>query len=109
MRNGLDFHRNLCQPASQDREVLLTGIQHYRAMIQQPWVLAGNFNEMASLEERNHGAIEMLRHCEKFKNWIENNGFIDMGFSGHKFTWVKGNSEATKKCARLSKAQCNVE
>ncbi|KAJ8422962.1 hypothetical protein Cgig2_002711 [Carnegiea gigantea] len=53
-------------------------IQHYRATIQQPWLFAGNFNETASLEERNHGGIEMLRHCEKFKNWIENNGFIDM-------------------------------
>jgi len=48
----------------------------------------------------------MLRRCDKFKNWIENNGFI---VYGHKFTWVKENNEATQKCVRLDRALCNVE
>jgi len=51
----------------------------------------------------------MLRHCEKFKHGIGDNGFIDMGFSGHKFTWIKGNNASTQKCARLDKALCNAE
>jgi len=42
-----------------------------------PWLLAGNFNEITSLEERKHGESDMLRRCAKFKHWIENNGLID--------------------------------
>ncbi|KAJ8432043.1 hypothetical protein Cgig2_006328 [Carnegiea gigantea] len=37
-----------------------------------PWLLASD------LEERDHGGFEMLRRCDKFKHWIESNGFIDL-------------------------------
>jgi len=48
----------------------------------------GDFNDTINLEEMSHGGIEMLNHCKKFKHWIENNRFIDVGFSGQKFTWI---------------------
>ncbi|KAJ8429322.1 hypothetical protein Cgig2_025558 [Carnegiea gigantea] len=48
------------------------------------------------------GAAQSGRH------WIENNGFIDLGFSGPKFTWTKGNNPETQKCARLDRVLCNM-
>ena len=47
--------------------------------MRHPWLLARDFIDTISLEERNHGGIEILRHYEKFNHWIENNGFIDLG------------------------------
>jgi len=92
-----------------EREVFWPKIKQYGATIQQPWLLTGDFNETVSLEDRNHDGIEMLRWCEKFKHWIDNNGFIDMGFSGHKFTWIKENNASIQTCVRLDRALCNVE
>ena len=40
---------------------------------------------------------------------MENNGFIDIGFSRHKFTCIRGNNESTQKCAKLDRALCNAE
>ncbi|KAJ8446645.1 hypothetical protein Cgig2_002807 [Carnegiea gigantea] len=67
----------------------------------------GDFNDTVSLEERNHGGLDMLRRCEKFKHWIENNGLIDLGYSGPEFTWTRRNSIETRKYARLDRALCN--
>jgi len=72
-------------------------------------LLAGDFNETKSLEERDHDGDDMLRRCLKFNNFIENNGLIDLGFSGPKFTWAHGTSEQTRKQARLDRAICNME
>ncbi|KAJ8438104.1 hypothetical protein Cgig2_015361 [Carnegiea gigantea] len=41
--------------------------------MRHPWLLARDFNDMISLKERNYRGIEMLRCCEKFKHWIDNN------------------------------------
>ena len=76
--------------------------------INVPWMLAGDFNETRSLEERDHGGKEMARRCAKFNNWIENNGLLDMGFSGPKFTWSGGKSWSTRKNARLDRPLCNT-
>ncbi|KAJ8426162.1 hypothetical protein Cgig2_032644 [Carnegiea gigantea] len=35
--------------------------------------------------------------CDRFKHLIENNGFIDLGFSGYKFTWIEEGSSSIHK------------
>ncbi|KAJ8422458.1 hypothetical protein Cgig2_022201 [Carnegiea gigantea] len=54
-------------PRLQAQEILGTDLQ-------QP----GYFNEIISLDERNHRGPEMLCSRNKFKNWIKNNGLIDL-------------------------------
>ena len=67
------------------RDALWQDLQRYDTDYHKPWLLAGDFNETVCLEERNHGRPEMLRRCNRFKYWIENNRLIDLGFSGPKF------------------------
>ncbi|KAJ8443567.1 hypothetical protein Cgig2_020654 [Carnegiea gigantea] len=76
-------------------------LSHLAYRTNQPWMLAGDFNETKSLEERDHGGCEMDRRCQNFNNWIENNELIDLGFTGLRFTWSRGNSNYTRKNARL--------
>ena len=73
------------------------------------WLLAGDFNETSSLDERNHGGPDMQRRCNRFTYWIENNGLLDLGYSGPKFTWSRGLSPGTRKEARLNRALCNAQ
>ncbi|KAJ8447113.1 hypothetical protein Cgig2_022842 [Carnegiea gigantea] len=91
------------------REELWTKLEHHANSSRAPWLLAGDFNETRSLEERDHGGPDMARRCSKFSNWIENNALHDLGFSGPKFTWVWGINQTTRKCARVDPALCNTE
>ena len=50
----------------------------------------------------------MNKRCTLFANWIENNGLIDLGFLGPRFTWVRGNTCDTCKSAKLDGALCNT-
>ncbi|XP_031120913.1 uncharacterized protein LOC116024153 [Ipomoea triloba] len=49
------------------------------------------------------------QRCVGFQNWMFNQGLLDMGFSGPKFTWHRGNTQDTFKAARLDRAVCNTE
>ena len=100
---------NYASPQLHNRDILWPQLQQFASTVGKPWLLAGDFNETVSLEERNHGGPEMVRRCTRFKHWIENTGLIDLGFSGPKFTWARGLSPNTRKEARLDRALCNSE
>ncbi|KAJ8435531.1 hypothetical protein Cgig2_014450 [Carnegiea gigantea] len=63
--------------------------RNFANVINNAWLLASDFNEPISLEERYGTGIEMQRHCDKFKFWITNNALIDLGFFGPKFPWSR--------------------
>ena len=94
-------------PHTQMRDILWQDLQRFAVDCGKPWLLAGDFNETVSLKERNHGGPYMRRRYDRFRQWIENNGLIDLGFSGPKFTWTRVVSRDTRKEARLDRALCN--
>ncbi|CAL2264473.1 unnamed protein product [Prunus armeniaca] len=51
-----------------------------------PWLLAGDFNEILSIEDKFGGASTL--RVRGFKNWFDGNDMVDLGFSGPKFTWT---------------------
>jgi len=71
----------------QQREQLWSEIESFSGSINMPWILEGDSNETNNMEERDHGGDEMVRRCLKCNNVIKNNGLLDLGFSGPKFTW----------------------
>jgi len=75
----------------------------------QPWLLARDFNETKSMEERRNCSDDLIRRCTHFGNWIDTNALIDLGFTGPQFTWSRGPNSETKKCARLDRGLCNQE
>jgi len=75
----------------------------------QPWLLAGDFNETRNMSERKNCSTDLLRRCSLFEKWIDDNAFIDLGFTGPPFTWSRGLNPETKKCARLDRGLCNQE
>ncbi|KAL5832771.1 hypothetical protein ACOSQ3_016445 [Xanthoceras sorbifolium] len=57
-----------------------------RKCFKGPWLVAGDFNEIVSLSEKRGGRSNFSK--SGFLEWINNNGLIDMGFIGQKFTWM---------------------
>ncbi|KAJ8450710.1 LOW QUALITY PROTEIN: hypothetical protein Cgig2_021182 [Carnegiea gigantea] len=95
-------------PHSYGREELWKKLEGRASTTNRPWLLAGDFNETKTLDERDHRGADMARRCSKSNNWIENNALLDIGFTGPKFTWVRGRNPSTRKSARLDRVLCNV-
>jgi len=96
-------------PHEARRQSLWHQMNDFSANNSQPWLLAGDFNETKSMEERRNCSDDLIRRCTHFGNWIESNALIDLGLTGQQFTWSRSLSPETKKCARLDRGLCNQE
>ncbi|XP_031111990.1 uncharacterized protein LOC116015963 [Ipomoea triloba] len=74
-----------------------------------PWMLAVDFNAVVCQEETSNYSSLTVQRSSDFVSWIHDEGLIDLGFSGPRLTWIKGNSSVTAKGARLDRALCNIE
>lgn len=70
-----------------------------------PWVSIGDYNAVVSNEETTSVGN---RKCQRFMDWIFQEGLIDLGFSGPNFTWMRGQEESTFRRAHLDHALANV-
>ncbi|PNX92648.1 hypothetical protein L195_g015788 [Trifolium pratense] len=72
------------------------------------WLLAGDFNDIASIDEKKRGAKVSVRKCNKFQERINNCNLLDMGAMGYKYTWrgplFHGGQHIFE---RLDRALCN--
>ncbi|XP_071920627.1 uncharacterized protein [Coffea arabica] len=55
-----------------------------------PWLLAGDFNVISSMEERAGGSPANERNMEEFNDSIGNCGLTEVPFDGSVFTWTNG-------------------
>lgn len=74
------------------------------------WLVAGDFNDIASQDEKKGGAPINQRKCNIFMERIDRCNLMDMGAIGSKFTWrgplYHGYSSIFEK---LDRALCNVD
>ncbi|KAK9691696.1 hypothetical protein RND81_09G212700 [Saponaria officinalis] len=96
-------------PDPSNRRKLWAELENFARQNNRPWLLAGDFNETCSLNERHGGDVNMARRCERFNNWIENCDLIELAFTGVTHTWARGNSVETRQSARLDRALCNAD
>ncbi|KAJ8427137.1 hypothetical protein Cgig2_021393 [Carnegiea gigantea] len=95
-------------PTQQLRKELWAIVIQFAHSTESARMLVSDYNKTRSLDERDHGGHDMNKRCILFANWIENNGLIDLGFLGPRFTWVRGNTYDTSKSAKLDRALCNM-
>ncbi|XP_074314404.1 uncharacterized protein LOC141649619 [Silene latifolia] len=88
---------------------LWTELENFAITNNQPWLLAGDYNETRSITERHGWDSNMACRCALFNKWIENCQLIELEFSGPSHTWTRGNSTETRQSARFDRAVCNSE
>ncbi|XP_019170571.1 PREDICTED: uncharacterized protein LOC109166142 [Ipomoea nil] len=74
-----------------------------------PWLIAGDYNSVLSVDEVSGSTNFSSSRCAGFRNWIFEEGLINVGFEGPQFTWCRGLSLTSFKAARLDRALCNSE
>ncbi|KAI9096746.1 hypothetical protein K1719_025925 [Acacia pycnantha] len=89
-------------PQSQYRKFLWQDLDQIAANLSFPWLLAGDFNAIVNLDERQGGSSRRAHGCSLLNNFLHSNGLIDMGFNGPRFTWRRGSL-----LMRLDRAICN--
>ncbi|XP_031124242.1 uncharacterized protein LOC116026955 [Ipomoea triloba] len=76
---------------------------------QPSWLVCGDFNSVISREEVNNPDCFNNARCADFKEWIFQEGLVDLGFEGTKFTWMRGINSDSFRAARLDRALSSVE
>ena len=69
-------------PHKDTRQSFWHQMNDFSANNSQLWLLAGDFNETKSMEERRNCSNDLIKRCTQFENWIDNNALIDLGFTG---------------------------
>lgn len=71
--------------------------RHLRSLVSEksklisiPWLIASDFNERIFIEEKSGGCDSFVN--TGFRDWINDEGLIDLGFFGQKYTWVKNSN-----------------
>ncbi|XP_075633948.1 uncharacterized protein LOC142606496 [Castanea sativa] len=74
-----------------------------------PWLCAGDFNEICRQDEKLGGALRNHNQMQQFRDVIDECGFIDLGFEGSKFTWSKHFTDGHLVWERLDRGLGNSE
>ncbi|GAU51239.1 hypothetical protein TSUD_129860 [Trifolium subterraneum] len=74
-------------PIETKRNNLWNDLKALASSIYEPWLVAGDFNDIASADEKGGGVTASRRKCNIFKERIDACNLIDMGAMGPKFTW----------------------
>ncbi|XP_049378372.1 uncharacterized protein LOC125843202 [Solanum stenotomum] len=72
-----------------------------------PWCTMGDFNMITSIEEKQGGVPYNMNKSFDFLSVIEACGLMDLGYSGHHFTWCNQRATEARVWKRLDRAMTN--
>lgn len=91
------------------RKSLWRKLEQISSYINLPWLLMGDFNEIASSNEKFGGRPPNRFKMETFTNFLHKTKLIDLGFSGPKFTWTNCRHDRSLVRTRIDRAHANAE
>jgi hypothetical protein len=71
----------------ENRRLLWEDLMSIANNMNDAWLVAGDFNDIACGDENKGGAAVSMRKCNKFQERINACYLLDLGAMGHKFTW----------------------
>ncbi|XP_075654647.1 uncharacterized protein LOC142624782 [Castanea sativa] len=75
-------------PRYAERRLLWDNLSMVTELHALPWIIAGDFNEVLTSEDKFGGRPICLSRVLTFQDCLNNCGMIDLGFSGPRFTWT---------------------
>lgn len=73
------------------------------------WMAVGDFNAVTSMAEVSNPETFNQRRCVGINDWIFEEGLVDLGFMGPKYTWMRGRDIDNFKGARLDRAVSSTD
>ncbi|KAI9114744.1 hypothetical protein K1719_014442 [Acacia pycnantha] len=96
-------------PSEQRRHRTWDSLLNLSQEMAEPWLLAGEFNEIKTpMEQRGGGRVNETR-CSKFNDWIQDCSLIDLEANGPFYTWKGPKWDGLERVyKRLDRCLCNV-
>ncbi|XP_061364623.1 uncharacterized protein LOC133308060 [Gastrolobium bilobum] len=76
-------------PREEKRNSLWQDLRRLSSQVADPWIMGGDFNEIAHSSEKKGGAIVDITKCQKFADVLDDCKVIDLGGAGAFFTWQR--------------------
>ncbi|WJX64016.1 hypothetical protein P8452_48843 [Trifolium repens] len=96
-------------PNESNRSNLWNDLKVIAGNMTEAWIIAGDFNDIMSEDEKRGGVRASIRRCSKFRERVEACNLIDMGAAGPKFTWRGPLYHGGQRIfERLDRALCNT-
>ncbi|XP_061373714.1 uncharacterized protein LOC133316036 [Gastrolobium bilobum] len=97
-------------PRIEIRQTLWDDLRRLHASFEEPWLLAGDFNEILTASEKRGGTPVNLSRCSEFSSVLDDSKLLDLGSCGSRFTW-KGPkfSHLDRVFKRLDRAMANTQ
>ncbi|KAL4370540.1 hypothetical protein AHAS_Ahas06G0076000 [Arachis hypogaea] len=73
------------------------------------WIVFGDFNQIMGQEEKQGGNPVTYSQVQGFRDAVQINELLDLGFVGHSFTWTNGQSGEDNIQERLDRALATIE
>ncbi|CAJ2644330.1 unnamed protein product [Trifolium pratense] len=97
-------------PRENERHDTWQLLRHLATSINKPWLVMGDFNEIAYPDEKKGGAPVDVKKCQIFNSWINDCNLLEVTTAGTRFTWRgpkwNGRDRVFKK---LDRVLCNVD
>jgi endonuclease/exonuclease/phosphatase family metal-dependent hydrolase len=97
-------------PRDHERNETWQRLHQMATSIQEPWIMMGDFNEIANPDEKKGGAPVDIKKCQNFNDWINDCRLMNVNTTGTKFTWMgprwNGRDRVFK---RLDRILCNID
>jgi exonuclease III len=78
------------EPSGDRKHLSWDYMRELHAMVDLPWIMVGDFNEISHIHEKEGGAARPLRSMQAFSNALNDCGLDDLGYTGDLFTWRRG-------------------
>ncbi|GAU49878.1 hypothetical protein TSUD_408170 [Trifolium subterraneum] len=97
-------------PRENERHDTWQLLRQLATSINKPWLMMGDFNEIAYPDEKKGGAPANVKKYQIFNNWINDCNLLEVTTAGTRFTWRgpkwNGRDKVFKK---LDRVLCNVD
>ncbi|CAJ2658994.1 unnamed protein product [Trifolium pratense] len=97
-------------PRENERHDTWQLLRHLATSINKPWLVMGDFNEIAYPDEKKGGAPVDVKKCQIFNSWINDCNLLEVTTARTRFTWRgpkwNGRDRVFKK---LDRVLCNVD
>ncbi|XP_072076475.1 uncharacterized protein [Arachis hypogaea] len=97
-------------PQEGNRKELWENLQAIATHMRHPWMLIGDFNDIAKEHEKKGGTGSNEHACKRFKRRMDSCNLMDLGYVGTKYTWIGGQKNGQQWVfKRLDRAIANPD
>lgn len=94
-------------PQKEKQAALFQEILSFKPPNDEPWLLAGDFNNIMCLSEKLGGNCTTNRHMVRFQHFLNQGGLVSLDAIGVPFTWTNNHTDDSILFERLDRAVAN--